>query len=58
MFLLSDLEQKPDVVWPCTDNIVVSATSDCASLLAFGISSGTVVVWDVYRGEIVFSLWY
>ena len=49
--LLLDSEQKPDVVWPCTDSIIVSVTSDCTSLLAFGTSSGTVVVWDVYRGE-------
>ena len=48
----SDLEQKPDVVWPSTDSIVVSATSSCATLLAFGLSNGSVVVWDVYRGEL------
>ena len=47
----SDLEHKPDIVWPHSDQIIISAVSECGSFIAMGLKTGTVVVWDVYRGE-------
>lgn len=47
----SDLEHKPDIVWPHSEQIIISAVSECGSFMAMGLKTGTVVVWDVYRGE-------
>ena len=47
----SDLEHKPDIVWPNSEQILISAVSECGYFMAVGLKNGTVVVWDVYRGE-------
>jgi len=47
----SDLEHKPDIVWPHSEQVIVSTVSECGSFMAMGLKTGTVVVWDVYRGE-------
>ena len=47
----ADMEHKPDIVWPHSDQIIISAVSECGSFIAMGLKTGTVVVWDVYRGE-------
>lgn len=47
----SDLEHKPDIVWPHSEQVIISTVSECGSFMAMGLKTGTVVVWDVYRGE-------
>lgn len=46
-----DLEHKPDIVWPHSEQIIISAVSECGCFMAMGLTTGTVVVWDVYRGK-------
>lgn len=46
-----DLEHKPDIVWPHSEKIITSAVSEFGCFMALGLNTGTVVVWDVYRGE-------
>ena len=46
-----DLEHKPDIVWPHSEQVIISTVSECGSFMAMGLKTGTVVVWDVYRGE-------
>lgn len=48
-----DLEHKPDIVWPHSKQIIMSAVSECGCFMALGLSTGTVVVWDVYRGSLL-----
>ncbi|KAJ7385419.1 oxidoreductase, acting on NAD(P)H [Desmophyllum pertusum] len=48
-----DLEHKPDIVWPHSEQIIISAVSECGSFMAMGLKTGTVVVWDVYRGTLL-----
>ena len=47
----SDLEHKPDILWPNSEQIHISVVSECGSYMALGLKNGTVVVWNVYRGE-------
>ncbi|XP_053321421.1 WD repeat-containing protein 93 [Spea bombifrons] len=47
----SDVDPKPDIVWPCAAAITCSAVSSCTSYLALGLEYGTVTVWDIkYSG--------
>lgn len=48
-----DLEHKPDIVWPHSEKIITSAVSECGCFMALGLNTGTVVVWDVYRGTLL-----
>lgn len=51
VFICADLEHKPDIVWPNSEQITISSISECGAFMAVGLNNGTVVVWDVYRGE-------
>ncbi|XP_068740235.1 WD repeat-containing protein 93-like [Montipora capricornis] len=48
-----DLEHKPDIVWPHSDQITISAISECGSFMAVGLKNGAVIVWDLYRGTLL-----
>ena len=39
------------MVWPNSERIIISTISKCGSSVALGLDNGTVVVWDLYRGE-------
>ncbi|MEE6503760.1 hypothetical protein FKM82_004934 [Ascaphus truei] len=43
----TDVEPKPDAVWPCAATILCSAVSSCAAYFAFGLEDGTLAVWDI-----------
>ena len=51
VFISTDLEHKPDIVWPNSEQITISSVSEGGAFMAMGLKNGTVVVWDVYRGE-------
>ena len=38
-------------MWPNSQQINISAISECGTFMAVGLKNGTVIVWDVYRGE-------
>ena len=38
-------------MWPNSDQLTLSEVSECGSFMAMGLRNGTVVVWDIYRGE-------
>ena len=38
-------------MWPNSEQITISSISECGAFMAVGLNNGTVVVWDVYRGE-------
>lgn len=38
-------------MWPNSDQLALSEVSECGSFMAMGLRNGTVVVWDIYRGE-------
>lgn len=48
-----DLEHKPDIVWPNSEQIIMSSISECGDFMAIGLKNGTVVIWDVYRGTLL-----
>ncbi|KAM7446178.1 oxidoreductase [Porites harrisoni] len=48
-----DLEHKPDILWPNSEQIHISVVSECGSYMALGLKNGTVVVWNVYRGTLL-----
>jgi len=48
-----DLEHKPEIVWPNSQQINISAISECGTFMAVGLKNGTVIVWDVYRGTLL-----
>uniref|UniRef100_A0A8C5M9I9 WD repeat domain 93 n=1 Tax=Leptobrachium leishanense TaxID=445787 RepID=A0A8C5M9I9_9ANUR len=46
----SDVDPKPDIVWPCAATIRCSAVS-FSSYLALGLEDGTLTIWDLkYSG--------
>ncbi|XP_074651871.1 WD repeat-containing protein 93-like [Tubulanus polymorphus] len=45
-----DLERKPDIVWPFSQNIAATAVSPCNASIAIGLQNGTIVLWDKYLG--------
>ncbi|XP_063301712.1 WD repeat-containing protein 93 isoform X1 [Pelobates fuscus] len=46
----SEIEPKPDLVWPCAAAITCSAVSSCF-YLALGLQDGTLTIWDMkYSG--------
>ena len=38
-------------MWPNSDQLTMSEVSECGSFMAMGLRNGTVVVWDIYKGE-------
>ena len=50
---VSDLEHRPDLVWPQSKDISCSVISPCSALLAVATIDNTVVIWDRYLGNIL-----
>ena len=47
----TDLEHKPDHVWPQAEEIRFTAVSEATSLIAIALKSGQVIIWDKYLGK-------
>ena len=50
MFFLSDVEHKPEFLWPTSDVIVSSCCSKDSSMIALALKNNNVVVWDWSQG--------
>lgn len=51
--MLSDIEFKPDLVWPFSCKITATAISDDTNNIAVGLEDGNVVIWDRYMGKVL-----
>ena len=49
----SEIEHKPDLVWPSSSHITATAVSKCTSLVAVAVDSGVVTIWDKYLGSML-----
>lgn len=45
-----DLEHRAEHAWPQAETIVSSAVSAATSLIAIGLKSGQLIIWDKYLG--------
>jgi len=51
MFLFTDVEFKPDLVWPFTCKITCTEISKDTNVIAIGLENGNLVIWDRYMGR-------
>ena len=56
MLFFTDVEHKPDVVWPLASLPKISAVSPCTSLIALALQNENIIIWDKYMGELIFHI--
>ncbi|KAG8440643.1 hypothetical protein GDO86_006407 [Hymenochirus boettgeri] len=44
----TDVDMKPDIVWPCAAAITYSTLSTCSTYLTVGFEDGSFSVWDIH----------